>query len=139
VAGATSGSVLLFLFARGTLGTAFARRHGALVARIRPRLERDGFSALLALRLAPVVPGWLVNLAAALAGMRLPPFAAATALGVAPAAAVFASVGAGLGTALTAGAPPGLGLVLRPAVLLPLLALSVLALLPVVVRNLRSR
>lgn len=139
VAGATTGSVLLFLIARSTLGMALTRRRGVLMARIRPRLERDGFSALLALRLAPVVPSWLLNLAAALTGMRLRPFAVATALGIAPATAVFASVGAGLGDALANGAPPGLSLVMRPMVLLPLLALSALAMLPVIIRNRRGQ
>ncbi len=139
VAGATTGAVLLFLFARSTLGTALARRRGVLIARIRPRLERDGFSALLALRLAPVVPSWLLNLAAALTGMRLRPFAVATALGIAPATAVFASAGAGLGDALAHGAPPSLSLIMRPTVLLPLLGLSALALLPIIVRALRDR
>ena len=137
VAGATAGAILLFLAARSTLGAALARRHAALLARVRPRLERDGFAALLALRLVPVVPFWLVNLAAGVVGMRLLPFALATLLGIVPATAVFASAGAGFADALAAGAPPGSSLLLRPGILLPLLGLALLSLLPIVVRQVR--
>jgi uncharacterized membrane protein YdjX (TVP38/TMEM64 family) len=138
VLAATAGAVLLFLAARGTAGAALARRHGALIARVRPRLERDGFAGLLALRFVPVVPFWLVNLAAALVGMRLAPFALATLVGIVPATAVFAAAGAGFADALAAGAPPGPALVLRPGILLPLVGLALLALLPMLVRRHRG-
>ena len=138
VLAATAGAVLLFLAARGTLGVALARRHGGLIARIRPRLERDGFAGMLALRFVPVVPFWLVNLAAALVGMRLLPFALGTLVGIVPATAVFASAGAGVADALAAGQVPGPGLVLRPEILLPLLGLAALSLLPMLVRRRRG-
>jgi uncharacterized membrane protein YdjX (TVP38/TMEM64 family) len=133
----TLGCMTCFLSARTAFGAAIGARRGALLASIQPRLERDGFLALLALRLAPVVPSWLLNLASGLAGMRLLPFASATFVGVLPATAIFASTGAGLGGALTDQAPPGLDILLRPQILLPLLALSSLALLPVLLRTLR--
>ena len=82
-------------------------------------MERDGFPALLAMRLLPVVPFWLLNLGSSLAGIRLPPFVLATTLGIVPAAFVYVSAGAGLGGALASGVPPGPGLLLRPEVLLP--------------------
>ena len=50
--------------------------------------------------MSPAFPFWLVNLAAALSGMRLLPYAGATLLGVVPATLVYASIGAGFGTAL---------------------------------------
>jgi len=135
IVGATSGSIVMFLAARGTIGRAIARRRSAMILRLRPRLERDGLWAVLALRLAPVVPSWLVNLAAAFAGMRVRPFAIGTAIGLVPATAVLATAGAGLGEALASGAPPDLAAILRPAVLLPLLALAALALLPALLRT----
>ncbi len=114
-----------------------ARRYDTLLARVRPRLERDGFAGLLALRFVPIVPFWLVNLAAGIVQMRLLPFALATLLGIIPATAVFASAGAGFAEALAAGTPPGLSLLLRPGLLLPLLGLALLSLLPMVVRQAR--
>ena len=69
----------------------------------------------------PVFPFWLVNLAAALSGMRLVPYAAATVLGIVPATFVFASIGAGIGEVLAAGGRPDLRVIFSPAVLGPLL------------------
>lgn len=139
VLGATIGAVLLFLAARHALGPLLARRAGPLLARVRPGLERDGFSYLLALRLVPIFPFWLVNLAPALVGMRLGPYALATFLGVIPATAVFAGIGAGLGEILAAGGRPELGVILSPGVLLPLLGLALLALVPVLWRRIAAR
>jgi uncharacterized membrane protein YdjX (TVP38/TMEM64 family) len=134
VTGASLGAVAVFLLARGVLAPVLAARAGPFLARLRPGLERDGFSYLLALRLIPVLPFWLVNLAPALVGMRLAPFAAATVLGIIPATTVFASVGAGIGAVLQAGGRPDLAIVLSPPVLLPLLALAALSLVPVLWR-----
>ena len=131
VLAASVGATLLFLLARTTLGASLARRAKPLVERLRPGLERDGFSWLLALRLIPVVPFWLTNLAPALLGMRLRPFVAATLLGIAPATFVLAGVGSGIGEVLAAGRAPDLSVVLSPPVLLPLLGLAALALVPV--------
>ncbi len=105
--GASLGAVLLFLLARSTLGGWLAEGARPLVERLRPALERDGFAALLALRLLPVVPFWLTNLAPALLGMRLLPYAAATALGIVPATFVLAGIGAGAAEVLERGAGAG--------------------------------
>ena len=138
VLGATSGAVLLFLVVRRALSRPIAQRAGPLLARIRPGLERDGFNYLLALRLVPVVPFWIVNLAPALAGMRLLPFALATLIGIIPATLVFASIGSGIGGVLASGEPPDLSAVFYPPVLLPLIGLALLALLPVAWRHWRG-
>lgn len=132
VLGASGGSLVLFLVARGTLGRALPGRRDGRLDRVRGLVARDGFWALLALRTAPVVPGWLLNLAAALTLMELRPFLAATTLGLLPATLVFASIGSGLESVLTSDTPPGLDILLQPRILLPLLALSGLALLPVI-------
>lgn len=126
---ATAGACLLFLAVHSALRPMVERRAGRLVDRIRPGLERDGFWYLLSLRLLPIVPYWLGSIAPALVGMRLGAFAAATALGILPGTAVFASLGAGLDDALARGAgKEGLSAMLSPSVLLPLLGLAVLSL-----------
>lgn len=138
VIGATLGAVCLFVVVRYALAGVMERRAGGLVARIRPRLERDGFSYLLALRLLPVVPFWLTNLAPALTGMRLAPYAAATLIGIAPATFVFAAVGAGLGDVLAAGRRPDFSVIFSPGVLLPLVGLALLSLAPIAWRAVRG-
>jgi uncharacterized membrane protein YdjX (TVP38/TMEM64 family) len=139
VCGASIGAVLVFLAARGALAPLLAARAGPFLERVRPGLERDGFSYVLALRLVPVVPFWLVNLAPALVGMRLLPYAAATFIGIIPATTVFAAIGAGIGAVLARGERPDLSVILSAPVLLPLLALAALSLLPVAWRALKGR
>lgn len=139
VIGATAGAVLLFLAARHALGPLLARKAGTLLDRVRPGLERDGLSYLLVLRLVPLFPFWLVNLAPALVGMRLGAYALGTFLGIIPATAVFAGIGAGLGEILAAGGRPDLGVIVSPGVLLPLIGLALLSLVPVVWRRIAAR
>lgn len=129
VTGAGIGACLLFLAARHALAETLARRAGPLLGRVREGLQRDGFWYLLSLRLIPVVPFWLANLAPALAGMPFPAYAAATFLGIIPGAAVYAGIGAGLGQVLDAGGRPDLSAILSPGILLPLLGLAALSLL----------
>jgi len=129
VLGATAGACLLFLAARSALAPLVAGRAAALLDRVRPGLERDGFFYLLTLRLIPVVPFWLANLAPALIGMPFGAYAAATFLGIIPGTAVFSGIGAGLGEILAAGARPDLSVIFSPPILLPLLGLAGLSLL----------
>jgi uncharacterized membrane protein YdjX (TVP38/TMEM64 family) len=139
VTGATTGAVLLFLIARSAFAGAMASRGGAALTKLRDDLQRNGFSYMLALRLIPVVPFWLVNLAAALCGMRLGQFATATFIGIIPATFVIASFGAGVGGVLARGERPDLGLLVSWPVLGPLVALAMLSLTPVIWRKWRTR
>jgi uncharacterized membrane protein YdjX (TVP38/TMEM64 family) len=135
VVGATMGAIALFLAVRYHLADAIAARGGRFLDRLRAGLEQDGFSYLLAIRIIPAFPFWLVNLAAALSGMRLLPYAAATLIGIIPATFIYASIGTGIGTVLAMGGKPDLGLIFRPQILGPLIGLGVLSLLPVAWRH----
>ncbi len=139
VIGASIGAVILFLAVRYALADLATAKAAKLMARIRPGMERDGFLYLLALRLIPLFPFWLLNLAAAACGIRLIPFAAATLLGIIPGTLVYASVGAGLGDVLAIGGAPDFTAVFAPRILLPLLGLATLALIPAVWHTVRRR
>jgi len=82
VLGATIGASVLFLLARSAFAPLVAGRAEALLGSLRAGLARDGFFYLLSLRLVPVFPFWLLNLAPALLGMRFAPYLAATFLGI---------------------------------------------------------
>ncbi|MGH7046712.1 MAG: TVP38/TMEM64 family protein [Stellaceae bacterium] len=135
VLGATLGATAVFVAARAGLG-GLAQRAGPFVGRLEAGFRADAFSYLLVLRLIPLFPFWLVNLVPALAGVGLPAYVLATFFGIIPASFVYAGLGHGLGTVL---AEPDLEIVLRPSVLLPLLALAALALVPVWYRRGRRR
>ena len=135
VIGSSVGAVALFLAIRYHLADAIAARRGRFLEVIRQSLHRDGFSYLLAIRLVPAFPFWLVNLAAALSGMRLLSYGAATVIGIIPATFVFASIGAGLSEVLAAGGQPDLTVIFSPRILGPLIGMAGLSLLPVAWRR----
>ena len=136
VVGATVGATALFLAARTAFGTALRGRAGPWIDRMARGFEQDAFSYLLVLRLVPLLPFWLVNIVPAFTGVALRTYVIATALGIIPATIVFALVGNGLGAVLDAGKTPDAGIILRPAVLAPIIGLALLALVPVVYKRL---
>jgi len=155
VIGATAGATLIFLVARTALGEPLLRRAGPRAAQLAQGFREDAFSYLLFLRLVPAFPFFLVNLVPAFAGVRLGPFIAATALGVIPGALAFALAGTGLDSIITAQQGANRDClaagrddchmvfdakdVLTPHLIGALIALGLLALVPVVVKRLRAR
>lgn len=135
VSGATVGATVLVLIVRTAFGQTLDRQRERIPQAVRRRLTTDGFSYLLALRLVPLFPFWLVNLAAAVVGMRLAVFVPATLIGVAPTSFILSAIGAGVGSILAAGQTPDLSVLFSARILLPLGALAVLSLLPAVFRR----
>lgn len=136
---ATLGAVAIFLAARSALADLLRGRVAGVLARFDAEFRRDAFSYLLVLRLVPVLPFWLVNLAPAFTGIRLATYAAATFIGIIPATLVYASVGSGLGSVFEAGGTPDLGAILTPEILAPIAGLALLALVPVLYKRLGRR
>ena len=94
--GATLGATGLFLAARSSLGATLTERAGPWLQKFRAGFQRDAISYLLFLRLVPVFPFWLVNLALATTGVRLWTFTWTTFVGIVPGAIACALAGAGL-------------------------------------------
>ena len=101
-ASATIGGLLAFLVARALARDWSQRVAGFDLSGIIAALREDAACYLIFLRLMPVFPFWLVNLSAALAGVRLKTFLLTTFFGVMPAAFAFATAGAALGSILEA-------------------------------------
>jgi uncharacterized membrane protein YdjX (TVP38/TMEM64 family) len=137
VIGASFGAIAVFLAARAGLAGLLARA-GPGVRRLEAGFHRNALNYLLVLRLIPVFPFWLINIAAGATGMRLAPFVIGTFFGIIPVTFVYASLGSGLGDAIEGGHMPGFEALLRPGILLPLAGLAVLALVPVLYRRARA-
>lgn len=152
---ATLGALLVFLIARTSIGDVLARKAGPRLSALADGFRQDAFSYLLFLRLLPVVPFWLANLAPACFGVRTRTFAAATMIGILPATFAFASAGAGLDSVIAAQKEAlrackragrtdcafdlSAWSILTPELLAALAALGVVALIPVAVRRWRRR
>lgn len=160
VAGATAvfvaplGALLLFLVVRRTFGDGLRRR---LAVRFEPFLrgfQSDAASYLICLRLMPT-PFWLVNISAAVLGVRWSTFLWTTFIGIMPMTFAHAFAGAAIGDlmrahrraadACAAGDAASCAMqsnftdLITPSTVLAFAALGVLALSPVVVRKLRTR
>lgn len=138
VVGATAGATLLYLAARTALGDLLRARAGNAVRRLEQGFRDDALSYMLFLRLVPLFPFWLVNLAAAALNVPLRVFVLGTLVGIIPGSFVYAQVGAGVGSVFDQGGEPSLANVLTPAVVVALVGLALLALLPVIYRRLRG-
>lgn len=137
VAGATLGATVIFLAARTVLGDPLRARAGPWLSRLEAGFRENALSYMLVLRLVPLFPFWLVNLAPAFLGVRTSSYVTGTFFGIMPGAFVFASVGTGLGAILARGATPDGSALLQPSVILPIVGLALLALLPVLLKRLR--
>lgn len=136
VISATMGATIVFLAARYAFGDFLKNCAAPWLKRFETGFKRHAASYLLILRLAPVFPFFVVNIAPAFLGVRTSLYVATTFFGIMPGTFVYASVGSGLGAILDAGGAPDLNIVFTPPVLLPLLALSALAALPILLRRL---
>ncbi len=139
VVGATIGATVLFLAARMGLGEPLRARAGPAVKKIEAEFQENAWSYLLFLRLVPLFPFWMVNLALAFLGVELKVFVITTMVGIIPGTFVYASLGNGLGVILDQGGSPDMGIIFQPEILLPLIGLAVLALIPVVYKRLKAR
>jgi uncharacterized membrane protein YdjX (TVP38/TMEM64 family) len=138
--GLTLGSLVLYLASRYAFG-AGSRQPPAMVARLRHGFERHPVSYTLFLRFVPVAPFGLVTIC--LAWLRCPLwlFLGASWLGGTVSLIFETSIGAGLGDAIATshGGALGIGLFLHREVLLPLGAIALLALLPLLLERLTRR
>jgi uncharacterized membrane protein YdjX (TVP38/TMEM64 family) len=133
VCGEAAGATLAFFAARHLFADAARARLGATLARVDAPIRRHAFLYLLFLRMVPVFPFFVVNIAPAFTTIPLATFVAATFAGAIPATFVYASLGEALGRAAS------LADALSPRTFILLALLGVLALLPVVVAKLRER
>lgn len=150
VAAATAGASAVFLAARSSLGPVLENRASGFLARFAEGFREDAFSYLLSLRLMPVFPFWVVNIAPGLLNMKLRPYVLATFLGIIPGTLAFAFVGAGLGSVIDAqeAANPGcaaagtctidVSSLVTPQLLAAFAALGLVALLPAIVHRIRG-
>lgn len=138
VLGATGGATLLFLAARSAFADFLRARAGQRWRKLERGFADNALSYMLFLRLVPLFPFWLVNLAPALIGVRLRIFVLGTLIGIVPGTFVFVFLGSSLGGMLDRPGG-GIGGMMTPEVVAALVLLGLLALLPVGVRLWRRR
>lgn len=154
VVAATIGATLIFLIAATSLGAPLRARAGPWLGKVEAGFAKNATSYLLFLRLVPLFPFWLVNVAPAFLGVSLGTYVITTLIGIIPGTFAFAYLGRGLDSIITerqgayracldrGGAECRIDFeftsLLTGEMLVALAALGFLALVPVVVKRLRG-
>ena len=131
IIGATIGASTLFLATRYALREVMVARAGARLQQFEAGFNRHSTSYLLAMRLIPIFPFFLVNFLPALIGVKFRTYALTTLIGIAPGTFVYAGLGNGISYVLSADEPLNTSVIFSPLVFLPLCGLGFLSLLPV--------
>ena len=132
---ATIGASVVFIAARTVFSDFLRVKAGPFMARLEAGFNENAFSYLLALRLIPAAPFWVVNIIPGLTRMKLSTFILATGIGIAPGTMVFVSVGRGFDTILASGQTPDLSVLSSPSILIALGGLGALSLMPVIYKH----
>ncbi len=139
VFGATLGATALFLAAKYALGDVLRARAGPALRKMEAGFRENEMSYMLVLRLIPLFPFWLVNIAPAFLGVSLRTYVIGTFFGIIPGTAVYATFGAGIGSILDSDQELTLAGVLKPEIIAGLIGLALLALVPVVYKKYKKR
>jgi len=136
VTGATLGATILFLIAKTSLGDFLLAKAGNTVRKLQVGFEKDVWSYMFVLRVVPVFPFFLVNLAPAFLGVPLRIYVVATFFGIIPATFVYALAGSGLGKVFEQGEEFSAASILTPEMMGAFVGLGLLALVPVIYKRL---
>ena len=158
VVAATIGATIIFLIAKTSFGEPLAARAGPKLDRLRAGFQDSALNYLLFLRLVPLFPFWLVNLAPALLGVGLGTYVLGTFIGIIPGTFAFSFAGVGLDSVIeaqkaaydscvaTQGANAAqacefkldAGALVTKELLIAFAALGVVALIPVILKKFRK-
>lgn len=138
---ATIGASVLFLATRSAFGSFLRHRVDGVVKKLAEGFRENAFGYLFVIRLAPVFPFFVVNIAAALFDISLGRFVAATFLGILPGTFAYAYLGQGVDSVIVAAQDAGreaeVSDLVTGEITLAFLALAVIALTPTIVRQVR--
>ena len=130
---ATLGATLVFLAARYLFADAARQKlNGGMAAKLIGGFNDNALHYLLFLRLVPLFPFWLVNLAPAFTPIKLRTYIIGTAIGILPGCFVFANLGQSLGRI------DSLNQLVSTETLLAFGLLGLFALLPVLMKKSRK-
>lgn len=141
--GATVGATALFMAARTAFGDFLRDQVGGRVKKLKDGFEADAFSYLLVLRLAPVFPFFVMNIAPALFKVPLGTYVLATFIGILPGTFAYTFLGQGVGSVLEkaeeAGEMASIGDLVTTEITLAFVALAIVAALPMIIKRLRRQ
>ena len=138
---ATTGAAAIFLAARSAFGDVLRKRAGPFAAKLADGFAKDAFGYLLVLRLAPVFPFFIINIAPAFFDIKLRTYVAATFLGIIPGTFAYTWLGQGLDSVIVAAAGREISIsdLVTPEITIAFLGLAIVAAIPTIVSKFRAR
>ncbi len=135
VIGATLGASILFFVAKSSLGSALRGVAGPFLKKLEAGFQEDAVSYMFALRLIPLFPFAVVNIAPGLLGAKYRDYLLTTFFGIMPGTMAYTWIGAAVKGTLLEGGTPDISALARnfvPA----FIALGVVALIPALYKRL---
>ena len=131
VISASIGASILFLSVKYIAPDNIESRLGKFIEEMKLGFEKDAFFYLLSLRLMPIFPFVIINLAAAFFKTKLNIFFAATFIGIIPGSFVYTSIGVAMKRVIDT--PEfSANIALDPKIIIALSGLGILSLIPII-------
>jgi len=134
----TCGGLILYLTIRTTIGSRIAAKSSGWIKKMEKGFQQNAFNYILTLRLIPIFPCWISNIAAGVLNVPMKTFVSATVIGILPATSICVMAGRGLDKILADKNTPLISIILTPSVFFPLLGLAILSLSPVIYKSLKQ-
>ncbi len=138
ICSATLGAILIFLAAKTLFHDLLLKKMGNWHQKLEQGFKKNAVSYLLFLRLVPLFPFWLINIAAAFFNITLRTFFLTTFFGIIPGSIVYVLLGNGLGVVFDQGQTPNMNIIFKPAILIPILGLALLSLVPIIYKKVKA-
>ncbi|MGB1236003.1 MAG: TVP38/TMEM64 family protein [Planktomarina sp.] len=139
---ATLGATATFMAARYGFGNAAAKKleeSDGVAGKIKKGFDENQWETLFLIRLLPIFPFFVSNLALSVVGVSLWRYVITTFLGILPGAVVYTWIGAGLSEVFARGETPDLGIIFEPHIIGPILGLCGLAVFPIILKAVRGK
>ncbi|MBK2125265.1 TVP38/TMEM64 family protein [Fangia hongkongensis] len=139
VLSATIGATITYLAVKTAFAEALKEKAHGSIQKMRDGFRENEFNYLIFLRLLPIFPFFIINIAAGVLGVSLRAFFIGTLLGIIPGSFIYAWVGSGLGFALSQGESINMKIIFAPQILLPIIGLAILSIIPIVYKKLKAK
>ena len=138
VTAATCGATLIFLTTKHGFGKTLTQKidtSDGTIRKFRDGIRKNEISYLLLIRLIPIIPFAVANIAPALFDVSLKRFFVTTYLGIIPGGFVFTWLGVGLSEVFANNQKPNFNIIFEPYIIGPLVGLCVLSLIPIILKR----
>jgi len=137
--GATTGASILFLSAKTALKDFFQKKVSKFFASMKEGFRKNSVTYLLLLRVLPLFPFWLVNIAPAFFNISLRTYIWTTFVGIIPGVFVFTQAGRGIDMIFEGEGKIAFWDLLNTEMIIAMIGMIILAFIPMIVNNRKKK